>query len=232
MTENTNDYRSIQQSLFNESGIPIIQKRMWAFYADILCIAFINKGIILAFQNFLRSFYYQLNYSTQIILESHIPSMTGLSFLIIYFSYFHFSYFLGEGKTPGMHFLGIKAYSPSFINHGETHLSFKESLLRSLGHLACITLAFLFIVPFFNHKRRSVSDFLSGTEIITDEKMNYFENKYQEMQKENNFTQKTFHKEVPESSQVFETADSYEHQLELDFNQADNKQDKKKTEAA
>ncbi len=202
-------FNDIQSSLrpTKEERVSLFSKRTWAFAIDLMCIILLNKAVIFSFQNFLRTFYYQLQYSTQFMLEQNMGNIAGVTFIIIYFGYFQASYYMGEGKTPGKHFMGLSVYSSNFVNTGELHLSLKESFMRTVGHLISIVFIIPLAMPLLNRKRKSLSDLLSQTEIITEEQMEFYVRKYDEIMNES--SENLHGREYPEDQDL---------QLELDLN--------------
>lgn len=154
-----------------DSHFTTFSKRVWAFNIDLVCIFFINKGVVGAFHSTIKNFYYQLNTQTQVAIEQNIHNISMLSFFIVFFGYFIFSYYLGEGKTPGKHFMGISAYPQRFQEDGDIQLTLKESFLRTLGHIVSLIFIIPFAVCLLNKEKKSVSDFISQTELLSDEEL-------------------------------------------------------------
>lgn len=156
--------------LFDPKAIEkgLLKRRTYAFTLDLFAVALINKGILIAYTNFLQSFFYQLPIHAQQSIIGEIPKASFFTLTAVFFSYFLMSFYLGEGKTPGKLFFGLRVYSPKKL---QDTLTLKESSLRSLGYFLCYaTGLFLFLAPFMRKDRKGVPDWFSGTQTISEER--------------------------------------------------------------
>jgi len=149
----------------------LLKKRSYAFTMDLFFITLINKGIIFTYVNFLETYLYQLPSSFQMSINQKITQVNNLSLLFIFWGYFLFSYYMGEGKTPGKLIFGIKVHSP---HRADDHLSFKEAFMRTGGYfVGCFTGMFLLAVPFLRKDAKGIPDFLSHTHVVSEDELEY-----------------------------------------------------------
>mgnify|MGYP006430975135 CR=1 FL=1 len=157
-----------------------MSRRVWAFTIDLIIIGLMNKTVMLSFQNFLNTFYYQLQFSTQRMLENNLTAVSYVSYCIIVWGYFQLSYYLGEGKTPGKHFLSLQTYGAEFFDSGEYYLNFHSSTMRTLGSFLGVVFILPLAVPFVHPRGKSLSDIFSGPDVISQEQMLIYEQEFEE----------------------------------------------------
>jgi uncharacterized RDD family membrane protein YckC len=149
----------------------LLKKRSYAFTMDLFIITLINKGIIFTYVNFLETYLYQLPTSFQLSINQKISQLNNLSLLLVFWGYFLFSYYMGEGRTPGKLIFGIKVHSP---HRGDDHLSFKEAFMRTGGYfIGCFTGMLLLALPFLRKDSKGIPDFLSHTHIVCEDELEY-----------------------------------------------------------
>ncbi|MFG1516242.1 RDD family protein, partial [Halobacteriovorax sp. ZH3_bin.1] len=96
---------------------------------------------------------------------------TQLSLAIMFFSYFFFSYYLGNGQTLGKAFFKLKVVR----SHAVTEpLSALDCFGRSIGYVFANLLFFLpLVINFLRHDQKGVQDFISQTHVISTEEFAY-----------------------------------------------------------
>lgn len=144
----------------------LINKRTFAFTLDLFLIILINKAIMLTYMSTLNIVFYHLPVAVQKNLIEYLPHISFHILLLVFGGYFFFSYFLGEGKTPGKLLFNLKVQS---LSSNDKELSFKECFLRTAGYFVCyLTGLILFAIPYFNKKGTGLPDFLSSTQVIDE----------------------------------------------------------------
>ncbi len=92
-------------------------------------------------------------------------TLAGAGWVIVQVAYFAGSW-AASGRTLGMHLLGLRVRGPDGRKPG-----LLRSLVRLVGLWLAITLAFLGFLPaLIDDRRRALQDFLSGTEVVYDER--------------------------------------------------------------
>ncbi|TNF27276.1 MAG: RDD family protein [Deltaproteobacteria bacterium] len=156
-----------------------MKKRVYATTLDLFLVGLINKAMLFTYLNFMKSFYYQLPFSLQYRLENGLVSISTLSLFVVFWGYFMLSYYWGEGKTPGKMLLGLKVYSPSFKYHGQYHLTLFEAFARTAGYFFCYaSFGLLYGIAFMTPDRKGIPDWFSGTQVVTDEQMEFIDKHY------------------------------------------------------
>jgi uncharacterized RDD family membrane protein YckC len=92
-------------------------------------------------------------------------TLAGAGWVIVQVAYFAGSW-AAAGRTPGMHLLGLRVQGPNGRKPG-----LLRALVRLVGLWLAIAIAFLGFLPVFvDDRRRALQDFLSGTEVVYDER--------------------------------------------------------------
>lgn len=181
----------------------ILKKRTYAFTLDLFFIALINRVVMYTYINFLETFFYQLPISFQINVNSQIAKVNGLSMMVIFWGYFVFSYYMGEGRTPAKMLFGLKVHT---ANNLETSLSFKASVLRTAAYfICCFTGLFLIAIPFLRRDKKGLPDWISATHVMTeDQETAVHQHEDQGMKSFSNWNYSTDFPEDPISKKITE----------------------------
>jgi uncharacterized RDD family membrane protein YckC len=92
-------------------------------------------------------------------------TLAGAGWVIVQIAYFAGSW-AAAGRTPGMHLLGLRVQGPNGRKPG-----LLRSVVRLVGLWLAIAIAFLGFLPVLvDDRRRALQDFLSGTEVVYDER--------------------------------------------------------------
>jgi len=92
-------------------------------------------------------------------------TLAASGWVIVQVAYFAGSW-AAAGRTPGMHLLGLRVLGPNGAKPG-----FLRSVVRLVGLWLAIAIAFLGFLPaLVDDRRRALQDFLSGTEVVYDER--------------------------------------------------------------
>ena len=144
----------------NNSLNKILKKRTFSFLIDLLAIHYINKGFILSYEHFLKSFFLlPLSISQEISENLGKLSLATLPF--IFLAYFTMMYYLGDGQTIGKFLLNLKIKETK-----NNRLTLLNCLMRSLGYFFCYFIGlFLFLIPFITKDAKGIQDWISGTEV-------------------------------------------------------------------
>lgn len=151
----------------------LLRKRTYAFLIDLYAIVLIKILMTLSYTSFFKAFFFQLPLGKQKAMLQNIQSVDLMLTPIVFFTYFLFSYFAGDGKTIGKLILKLSVASkdlkPNYIPN------FKESFMRSFGYcLNYLSLGTLFLVPFFRKDGRGIPDMISKTSVYFDEDIKAF----------------------------------------------------------
>lgn len=153
----------------------LLRKRTYAFLIDLYVIVLIKVIMTLSYTTFLKAFFFQLPMAKQKMMLENLQVADMMVTPVIFFTYFFFSYFAGEGKTIGKIFLKI-----SVVNHSQSSLTLKESFMRSMGYgINYMTAGLLFLLPFFRKDARGIPDMISKTMIKMDEELVKVENQFE-----------------------------------------------------
>jgi uncharacterized RDD family membrane protein YckC len=137
----------------------LLRLRTWSFTADLFLIFVLNKGTIFAFRSFLKTVYFHLPGDAQMAVLKGLPAVDLLLMMVVFWSYFTISYFLGNGQTPGKMIFGLKTFSSTSKN-----MTLSESILRTSGYFFCYSTGIIFFaIPFMRKDRKGIPDWVSGT---------------------------------------------------------------------
>ena len=93
----------------------------------------------------------------------HWSNASSLNHILIYMSYFFFSFYLFRGQTFGMKLFRIQVKCVGF---NQQDLSFNNSLKRSMANYVSHQLYFIpFAIVFFNDKNKNLADLSSDSQI-------------------------------------------------------------------
>ena len=93
----------------------------------------------------------------------HWSNASYFNHMIVYMSYFFFSFYLFRGQTYGMKLFKIQVKSVGF---NQQNLSFNNSIKRSMANYVSHQLYFIpFAVVFFNDTNQNLPDLSSNTQI-------------------------------------------------------------------
>lgn len=143
----------------------LLKKRVLAFSVDLFAILLLNKFMTLSFMFYLERYawpvYRVLKSSSVLVAEAEV-----ISLLLIYCSYFFISLYLSQGKTLGKTAVGLRVIDPETL--GE--ISYSQAMLRTMGYTLCYLGGLvLFCLPFLNRKNKGVPDWLSSTQVISED---------------------------------------------------------------
>ncbi|MBT3236930.1 MAG: RDD family protein [Bdellovibrionales bacterium] len=140
----------------------LIKKRCYAFTTDLFLITIINKMIMVAYSNFLKTTFIHLSSHTQNRLIDGLLAVNFSILLLTFWGYFFLSYFLAEGQTPGKLIFNLRVYSKS--DSSSLHLSIREGVGRTCGYFLCYIMGMiLFAIPILRRDGRGLPDWFSGT---------------------------------------------------------------------
>ena len=148
-----------------------LRKRFYAFILDIYIVVFANKALTFIWLSFVNNFISNISTSPKVSSMAFQSQTTQLSLAIMFFSYFFFSYYLGNGQTLGKAFFKLKVVK----SHDVTEpLSALDCFGRSIGYVFANLLFFLpLVINFLRHDQKGVQDFISQTHVISTEEFAY-----------------------------------------------------------
>ncbi|WP_127714739.1 RDD family protein [Halobacteriovorax sp. HLS] len=161
-----NEKRKVSHLVKKEapSNDAILKDRAYAFFTDIFLISIITRAVLLTYSNFIRTFFFQMEYTAQRSIQSKIIETNLLSFCVVFWGYFLLSYYLSEGKTPGKIIFHLKVQHPH--SHNE-QLTLKECFMRTLGYFLTLPSFFtLLSIAYIRKDRKGLPDLLSNTFVI------------------------------------------------------------------
>ncbi len=138
----------------------ILTRRVIAFLIDLSLIKYINHGLTLSWEVFLKSFFILPPEIVQKI--DHLSKSLSLLILpFIFLSYFTITHFLGNGKTFGKALSRIKIKEDNGLPP-----SFTNCLFRSFAYCLCFFIGpFLFLIPFITKDGKGIQDWISNTSV-------------------------------------------------------------------
>jgi uncharacterized RDD family membrane protein YckC len=168
-------------------------RRINSFLTDLFFIQVFQKLAIFAFINFVDQSLFVLPFSVRSRLQGNVAEMSQATFILCFFGYYLVSSYLFEGLTLGKTIFGLRVVDKD--SAGE-QISFKKSLLRSIGYTSSLLmiviplapisklgsgpvfLYFLFVLTLlatsFRKMDHGFQDLLSQTEVMTDEQYEQF----------------------------------------------------------
>lgn len=147
-------------------------RRINSFITDLLFIQIFQKMAIFAYIEFVNQSLFALPFAAKANLMGNLSQMRTTTMFLSYFSYFLVSAYLFEGKTIGKSLFNLRIVSK---DREGRELSFKESVLRAVGYTISYIMLFLpFLASAFTKNGRGLPDFLSQTEVMTDEQYELF----------------------------------------------------------
>ena len=163
MTEETVDFQSKK---YKKSKLA---KRCYAFYCDLILIGITQKLLVYTYIKAVEELLTTIPINIKYALVGNTFKLTLSTLTFTFFSYFMISLYINHGRTFGKAIFGLQVYSNE---HESTSLTFMEVFLRTLSYTICyITGSFLFALAFITKNNRGIPDFLSSTEVITDEEL-------------------------------------------------------------
>lgn len=152
-------------------GRKLLSKRLYAFNIDLVMILFIEKSLM----NLYALHTKQLTFFNPIQISNLL--MKPLDTLLLtttIISYFTLSYYMFNGKSVGKSLMGLRVFSKF---HPE--ITLYDSFSRSLGYFTCmVPMNILFAIPFLTKSGRGLPDWLSETEIVTENFYSHFTQEY------------------------------------------------------
>lgn len=133
-----------------------IRPRLNAFLVDLMMIKLIYYGSIFSVLLFMT----ELNINWRYEDFVGIKSKSIACLYLIFTMYFTISLYLGNGKTIGKMLFSHKVFSTK----GNSHLTLRQALLRSLGYgfsVLCFFLPFAYVL--FDKDKKSLACHLSDT---------------------------------------------------------------------
>ena len=145
----------------NKSLNTILKKRTFSFLIDLFIIQYINKGLILSYENFLKSFFV-LPLSISQEISENLDKLSLVTLPFVFLTYFTMLYYLSDGQTVGKFLLNLKIKGKK-----SKRLTLFNCLMRSLGYFFCYFIGFfLFLIPFITKDAKGIQDWISGTEVL------------------------------------------------------------------
>ena len=140
-----------------------IKKRVRALMLDLLLIKIIELGILGSLFIGLSPFVSGLPLFAIRSFNKYWYGLNILISMIVFFSYFLFCYFTGNGQTIGKRIFELRAIN---LNSGG-ELSLKSSLLRALGHFFSYTFYGIpYLISFLRKDQKSPVELCSHTIIV------------------------------------------------------------------
>ena len=90
----------------NKSLNKVLKKRTFSFLIDLLAIHYINKGFILSYERFLKSFFL-LPLSISQEISENLGKLSLVTLPFIFLAYFTMMYYLTDGQTIGKFLLNL-----------------------------------------------------------------------------------------------------------------------------
>lgn len=150
----------LQRKIYNGH---IIKKRTYAFTLDLFLIILLNKVLINSYALYLQTVFYHFPPKKQLMMIASLEQVFLGVFALLFFSYFTFSFYLGNGQTPGKMLFAVKVVNAK--NDGPA--AFWQSAVRTIFQAASCILFFLpFASLFIGQTGRGLHDWASGTKII------------------------------------------------------------------
>ncbi|MBC7712385.1 MAG: RDD family protein [Rhizobacter sp.] len=147
-----------------KSEISILQKRVYAFTADLAIITTCNYFLMAAGKSFISTMFFHFPVKFQLILIDKIEVMSSISLMSLSFAYFSLFYFLTNGHTMGKSFFGLRVK-----NEDGSEMTLNQSMYRALAYFTCaMTGSFLFALSFIRKDEKSLADVFSGTFVVSD----------------------------------------------------------------
>lgn len=144
----------------------LLKKRIGAFSIDLFAVIFATKGMLVSYSLFIKKFALPVYMQAQSDWFNAYNKMEVSALLITFISYFFLCLYLSQGKTLGKTIMGLKVIAKN--NPGE--LYWWEAFARSFSYLTCyMTGLFLFMIPVLNPSQKGLPDWISGTQVISDE---------------------------------------------------------------
>ncbi len=139
----------------------ILNMRTTAFLFDLVMVLIGDKLCMIYYTAFLENYFLTIPKAVQDYLFIRLNKLEIIIFAIIFWGYFTFCNFMMDGQTPGKVLLHLKVVNGDF-----SPLTFRQSLLRTLGQFVCyFSGSFLFLFPWFNKEQKGIADWLSGTSV-------------------------------------------------------------------
>ena len=140
----------------------IIRHRINAFLLDLFAIIIINKILVSAYMNFLKTIFMHFTENLQNSIMQWLPLVNLSTFTLVFFGYFFLSYYWGNGESPGKMVFHIKV-----VSNLKRIPSFRQSAMRSLGYLTCFFSGVIFfLLPLLRADHLGLPDWLSGTHVV------------------------------------------------------------------
>lgn len=143
-------------------GKSLLSKRIYAFTIDLAVIVFLQKSLI----NLYTFSFKQMTFfkGTDLSSQMEHPLETLLTTILV-ISYFTLSYYLFNGQSIGKTLFKMRVLSKDHVE-----MTLFESFARANGYFICLfPLSILFIIPFLTKSSRGIPDWLSRTEVVTEE---------------------------------------------------------------
>lgn len=148
-----------------------LRKRTYAFVIDLYAIVFANKALTFIWLSFVNNFVSNISASAKVSSLSFQANTTHLSLAMMFFSYFFFSYYLGNGQTLGKLIFNLKVVSSSDVTK---QLSALDCFGRAIGYVFINLLYFLpLAINFLRQDHKGIHDFISHTHVISTDEFAY-----------------------------------------------------------
>lgn len=142
-----------------------LRKRSYAFICDLYIIVFANKALSFVWLSFINNYVSNISTSPRVSTFTFQSHTTNLSLAIMFFSYFFFSYYLGNGQTLGKAFFKLKVVSSRNMTE---QLSALDCFGRSIGYVFASLLAYLpLALNFLRQDQKGIQDFISHTHVVS-----------------------------------------------------------------
>lgn len=151
-----------------------LTKRSFAFAMDIVFISMIKTAINLGLAIFLDHVIdlVQMSFTQKYMLSKSIMYFDYFLTFAIFIGYFSVGFYSFDGKTFGKKLMKLVAVPNNYIDDPEEQdfqMTWRQALMRSFGYLGCyLSFGVLFALPFARKDRKSLSEIMSDTTVITE----------------------------------------------------------------
>ena len=150
---------------------PLLFERAMAFTIDLVFIGATKFFVTVTFSSFVASIA-GLGIKSIESLSTPPASVEWSVSSLLFFSYFIFCNYVGNGKTIGNRVFKISSIENNYLSdfpNKDFHPTLRHSVLMTLGaYLGFISFGVLFLLPFIRKDQRSLAAILSNTTTISD----------------------------------------------------------------
>jgi uncharacterized RDD family membrane protein YckC len=142
----------------------LIKKRIYAFLIDMAVIYFLKFFSLVIYLKTIATFLGALPDQNKENLFTNLYLLDNYLFIVLFIGYFISCFFITNGKTLGKIIFNLEIKNPK-----EDETFFDQYLLRTFAYLFCyLNGVFLLLIPLFTKDGKGIPDWVSGTEVVTD----------------------------------------------------------------